>query len=107
MANVLEITDANFDSEVKQSQQPVLIDFWAPWCGPCRKLGPIIEELAGEYAGKIKIAKVNVDENQKKASEFGISGIPAVFLFVNGEVRERLVGLQPKSQFDAILRKYL
>ncbi len=107
MTNVLSLTDATFDSEVKDSQQPVLIDFWAPWCGPCKKLGPIIEELANEFEGKVKIAKVNVDENQQKASEYGISGIPAVFLFVNGEVKERMVGLQPKSQFEAAIRKYI
>ncbi len=107
MANVMELTDANFDEEVKNSNVPVLIDFWAPWCGPCKKLGPIIDELALQYGDKIKIAKVNVDESQQKAVEYGISGIPAVFIFVNGEAKERLVGLQPKSQLESAIGKYL
>ncbi len=107
MANLLELSDANFDQEVKNSPVPVLIDFWAPWCGPCKKLTPIIEELARQYGDKVKIAKVNVDENQQKAVEYGISGVPSVFVFVNGEVKERLVGLQPKSQIESAIGKYL
>ncbi len=107
MANVLELSDANFDREVNGSSVPVVIDFWAPWCGPCRKLGPIIEEIASEYGDKIKVAKVNVDESQVKASELGISGIPAVFIFVNGEAKERMVGLQPKKQIEEAIGKYL
>ena len=107
MNNVLDVSDVNFDAEVKNSSQPVLVDFWAPWCGPCRKLGPIIEEIANEYAGKVKVAKINVDENTQKAGEFGVSGIPAMFIFKNGAVKEQLVGLQPKSQIESALRKHL
>lgn len=107
MSNVLELSDANFDEEVKNSSVPVLVDFWAPWCGPCKKLGPVIDQIANEYGDKIKVAKFNVDENQQKAVEFGISGIPAVFVFVNGEAKERLVGLQPKNQIESAIGKYL
>jgi len=107
MANITELTDANFDQEVNESSVPVLIDFWAPWCGPCKKLLPVLEQLVEEYGDKVKIAKVNVDENTQKASEYGISGIPAMFLVVNGEVKERITGLQPKSQLESVIGKYL
>ena len=107
MVNVLNLSDTNFDEEIKNSSVPVLVDFWAPWCGPCKRLGPIIEEVANGFADKIKVVKVNVDENQSKAVEYGISGIPAVFIFVGGEVKERLIGLQPKSQIETALKKYL
>jgi len=95
-------TDANFDAEVLKSKTPVLVDFWAEWCGPCRMLGPTIEELAKEYAGKVKVGKVNVDENPGIASKFGIRSIPTVMIFKDGTVFEQMVGVQPK---DTIKKK--
>ena len=100
-------TDANFDKEVLKSKEPVLVDFWAEWCGPCKMLGPTIEELAKEYAGKVKIGKVNVDENPGVSSKFGIRSIPALLMYKNGEVVQQMVGAQPKpaikSKLDALL----
>jgi len=97
MSNVLEVTDATFDAEVKQSSVPVLVDFWAPWCGPCRALAPVIDELAAEFEGKVKIVKMNTDENMQTAQEFRISGIPSLLFFKNGQVADQLVGVQQKS----------
>ncbi len=97
MSNVLEVTDTTFDQEVKNSNIPVVIDFWAPWCGPCRALAPVIDELAQEYQGKVKVCKVNTDENMKTAQEFRISGIPSLIFFQNGQPVEQLVGVQKKS----------
>lgn len=96
-------TDANFDKEVIKSAIPVLVDFWAEWCGPCKMLGPTIEELAKEYAGKIKIGKVNVDENPGVSSKFGIRSIPALLMFKNGEVVGQMVGAQPKASIKSRL----
>lgn len=103
MANVMEFNLANFDAEVKNSDIPVLVDFWAPWCGPCRQLGPTIEQLAGEYAGKVKVGKVNVDDNQDLAAQFGIRGIPTVLLFKGGNQVGSFVGLKPKDEFAKAL----
>ncbi|MFT7578542.1 MAG: thioredoxin 1 [Myxococcota bacterium] len=97
--NVHEFTDANFETEVLGSDVPVLVDFWATWCGPCRAIAPIIEELAGDYDGKVKVGKVDTDKNQQIASSLGISSIPSIFLFKNGEIVERIVGARPKSYF--------
>ncbi|MDH4379354.1 MAG: thioredoxin [Vampirovibrionales bacterium] len=97
MSNVLEVTDATFDAEVKQSSVPVLVDFWAPWCGPCRALAPVIDELAAEFEGKVKIVKMNTDENMQTAQEFRISGIPSLLFFKGGQVADQLVGVQQKS----------
>lgn len=94
-----QINDANFQSEVIESNEPVLVDFWAPWCGPCRALTPIIDELAGDLAGRVKVAKVNVDESPEAATKYGISSIPAVLVFKGGEVVETLVGVQSKSSY--------
>lgn len=105
--NILEVTDQSFDKEVLQAQVPVLVDFWAEWCGPCKMLAPTVEALANEYAGKIKVAKVNVDENIATASRYRIQGIPTLLLFKNGEVREQLVGTQPKSVVEKALNKHL
>ena len=98
MANVQEVSDATFDVEVLQSSTPVLIDFWAPWCGPCRAIAPVVEELAGEYAGKLKVVKMNVDENQATPSRYGVRGIPNLILFKGGQVHEQIVGAVPKSR---------
>lgn len=97
MGNVLEINKDNFDSEVKQADVPVLVDFWAPWCGPCRALAPVIEELAQEYGDKVKICKINTDENVELAQQYRVSGIPSLMFLKNGEVVEQLVGVQQKS----------
>ncbi len=103
MSNPLQFTDTNFQSEVLDSDQPVLVDFWAAWCGPCRVVGPTIEELAHEYDGTVKVGKLNTDENPQTPSDFGISSIPAVLLFKDGKVVETLVGVQPKERYEAAL----
>ncbi|MDD3593570.1 MAG: thioredoxin [Candidatus Gastranaerophilales bacterium] len=105
--NAILLNDSTFDSEVKNSSMPVLVDFYADWCGPCRKQLPVMEEMASAYAGKAKIAKMNVDESRDKAAEYGISSIPALLVFKNGEIVERLVGLHSKGQLDQILSKYI
>ncbi len=103
MSKTREFTDANFQSEVLDSDQPVLVDFWATWCGPCRAVGPTIEELAKQYDGTVKVGKLNIDENPQAPSSFGISSIPAVLLFNDGKVVETLVGVQPKERYEQAL----
>jgi thioredoxin 1 len=98
--NVLEFTDGNFESEVLQAGEPVLVDFWAPWCGPCRQLTPVIEQLAAENSGSVKIGKVNIDDNPSVAQKFGVSSIPTIMIFKGGEVSERFVGVQPKTRLQ-------
>ena len=98
MASVQPISDDSFQSEVLQSTTPVLIDFWAPWCEPCRAIGPVVEELAREYAGKLKVVKMNVDENPQTPSRYGVRGIPNLILFQGGQVKEQIVGAVPKAQ---------
>ena len=95
------VTDASFDTDVKNSDLPVLVDFWAEWCGPCKQIGPALEELSKEYAGKVKIAKVNVDENPNSPAALGVRGIPTLFLFKDGEVVSSKVGAAPKAALKA------
>ncbi len=103
MANLPELDDESFPTEVLQSSQPVLVDFWAPWCGPCRMIAPIMEQLAVEHAGQVKIVKVNVDNSPNTAAGYGVNSIPTLMIFKNGEVVDRFVGVQPKSRLqDAI-----
>ena len=98
MADVLPVADDSFDREVLASPTPVLIDFWAPWCAPCRAIAPVVEEIAREYAGKLKVVKMNVDDNPQTPSRYGVRGIPNLILFQGGQVKEQIVGAVPKSQ---------
>lgn len=95
--NINAVSDATFESEVLKSPVPVLIDFWAPWCGPCKAIAPIVDELAGEYAGKLKIVKMNVDENPRTPAQYGVRGIPNLILFKDGTVQQQIVGAVPKA----------
>lgn len=95
--NINAVSDATFEHEVLKSPLPVLIDFWAPWCGPCRAIAPIVEELAGDYAGKLKIVKMNVDENPRTPAQYGVRGIPNLILFKDGTVQQQIVGAVPKA----------
>lgn len=94
---VLEVTDANFQTEVLSADLPVIVDFWAAWCGPCRMVGPLMEEIATEYSGQVKVTKLNVDENRDTAGKYGIMSIPTILLFKNGEIAKQVVGAMPKS----------
>jgi thioredoxin 1 len=105
--NVIAFTDANFDREVLQSSIPVLVDFWATWCAPCKAIAPLIDSIADEYAGKVKVGKVNVDENQATPSKYGVRGIPTIILFKDGALLEQVVGAVPKSQIEALIAKAL
>ena len=103
--NVTHVTDSNFDQEVLKSDLPTLVDFWAPWCGPCKAIGPVIDELAETYSGKIKIAKMNVDENPETPGKFGIRAIPTLIFFKNGEVADQVTGAVGKTQLVALIEK--
>ena len=101
------VTDATFDSEVLQSPLPVLVDYWAEWCGPCRMIAPILDEIAKEYAGRLSVAKLNVDENQQTPQKFGIRGIPTLMLFKNGNIEATKVGALTKSQLTAFIDSHI
>lgn len=104
---VHEFTDANFETEVLGSEIPVLVDFWATWCGPCRMIAPLVDEIATEYQGRLKVGKVDTDSNQQRAASLGVSSIPALFVFKGGEVVERIIGMQPKPKLLARIEPHL
>ncbi len=105
--NVSQVSDASFEGDILKSEVPVLVDFWAPWCGPCRSVAPIVEDLATQYAGKIKVAKINVDESTEVAMRYQITSIPTFILFKNGEVADRALGALPKSEFVKLIDRNL
>jgi thioredoxin 1 len=104
---VLEVTDATFEKEVLQSEQPVLVDFWAVWCGPCKAIGPVVDDIATTYAGKLKVAKVNVDQNMATPSRYGIRGIPALLFFKGGKVADQIVGYVPRDVIEGKVNQVL
>ncbi len=107
MSNAVDINDNNFETEVINSESVTIVDFWAPWCGPCRKLGPVLDEVAGEFQNSLKVVKMNTDENLKTAKEYSISGLPTLLIFKGGKPVERLVGLMPKSTIVSNIEKHM
>lgn len=103
----ITLNEANFEQEVLKSEMPVMVDFWAVWCGPCKVLGPIVEELANEYAGKVKVGKVNVDDNNALAMKYGIMSIPTIKFFKGGKIVGEMIGAAPKATLEAELKKIL
>ena len=101
--HLLQVTDGDFEQQILQSDKPALVDFWAAWCGPCRTVGPVIEELAGEYAGKIKVAKLNVEDNKETPTKYGIRGIPTLIILKDGKVVDQIVGAVPKARIKELL----
>ena len=107
MSDLLQVTDATFESEIMKSDIPAVVDFWAEWCGPCRMVGPVVEELAEAYKGKIKVAKMDVDKNRETPAKFGIRNIPTIILFKGGEVAQTIIGAQPKTYIEGEFKKLL
>lgn len=105
--HVHEFTDQNFDTEVLQSENPVLVDFWAEWCGPCKVIGPIVEEIAGEYSEQLKVGKLNVDHNQQTAMKFGVRSIPTLLIIKDGSVANQIVGSVPKDRITKLLEEVM
>lgn len=105
--NVQEVSDGSFEGDILKSPVPVLVDFWAPWCGPCRTVAPIVDELANQYVGKLKVAKVNVDESQQVAFQYQVTSIPTFILFKNGRVADRVLGALPRSEFVKFINRNL
>ncbi len=105
MSQTIEFNDSNFENEVLKSDKPCLVDFWAEWCGPCRMVGPIVEEIAEEYADKLKVGKLNVDQNSQTAAKYGIMSIPTLLIFNGGKVVDQIVGAMPKKQFVERIKK--
>jgi thioredoxin 1 len=106
-ANVHQVSDAGFDGDVLKSEQPVLVDFWAPWCGPCRSVASLVDDLANQYLGKLKVAKVNVDESSQVAMKYQVTSIPTFILFKNGQVADRVLGALPRSEFVKFIDRNL
>ena len=104
---IVEVTDSNFDQDVLKSEQPVLVDFWAAWCGPCRAIAPIVDELATEYAGKLKVTKMDVGRNSATPMRYGVRGIPTLLVFKGGQVKEQIVGYVAKEQIQKALDKHV
>lgn len=107
MSNALQVTDASFKEEVLDSEFPVLVDFWAPWCGPCRMVAPVVEEIAEQYKGQMKVVKVNTDDNPNVASKYGIRSIPTLMIFKGGQKVDMVVGAVPKSTLSTTIEKYI
>ncbi len=102
---IVELNDSSFDTEVINSEKPVLVDFWAPWCGPCKALGPVIEEISNDFVDRVKVGKVNVDENPEISMKFGIRSIPTLLVFKNGKLQDQIIGAVPKSEIEKALEK--
>ena len=107
MSSVQHIKDSNFQEQVTNSDVPVLVDFWAPWCAPCRMVAPVLEQIASEYEGRAKVVKVNVDEQQQVAGSLGVRSIPTIALFHKGKVKDTLIGARPKEEFQRVLDKHI
>jgi len=107
MSAVQEITDTNFETEVINSDLPVLIDFWAPWCAPCRAIGPVVDELSREFTGKLKVVKMNVDDNPQVAQKYGVTSIPTLMMFKDGKLVDRVVGAMPKGELQKFIERNL
>ena len=103
----ITVTTGNFEPEVLKSSVPVLIDFWAPWCGPCKMIGPVIEQIAVEYSGRLKVGKINIDENSSLAEKYGINSIPTLILYKNGEIAAQKNGAAPKHEIEAFIKKFV
>ena len=104
---LITLTDSNFDAEVLKSTEPVLIDFWAPWCGPCRAIAPVVEQIAGDYAGKLKVGKLDIDQHPKTATQYDVRSIPMLLLFKDGKVQGQIVGAVPRAKIEEMVKKAL